>query len=133
MSKRAKKRVLDILGLLISFAFPAAAAISEFPRMTAATGGARTFAAILNISTVALAIVLIIGTVTAYRFVRERIKTPKSGLAISVVLYAIVHGINVIVDSMEVILFWSVIGCGIAWVLYTVADKRYGGDTDGEV
>ena len=133
MSKQAKKRVLDILGLLISFALPAGAAAAEFPRVKTATGGASGFAAILNLSTVTLAIILIIATITMYRFFRDRIKMPRSGLALSVILYAVVHGINVIVDSMEVILFWSVIGCAIAWVLYTVADKRYGGDTDGEV
>lgn len=127
MSNKAKKRTLDILGALVSFALPAGAAAAEFPRVKTATGGASGFAAVLNLSTVALAIILIIATITMYRFFRDRIKMPRSGLALSVILYAVVHGINVIVDSMEVILFWSVIGCAVAWVLYYIADKRYGG------
>lgn len=127
MSTKAKKRTLDIIGALVSFALPAGAAIAEFPRAKAATGAAGSFAAWLNLSTAALAVVAILAAITAYRFFRDRIKMPRSGLAISVILYAVVHGINVIVDSMEVILFWSVIGCAIAWVLYYIADKKYGG------
>lgn len=127
MTDKAKKRTLDIVGALISFALPAAAAIAEFPRVKAATGGGNDFLAVLNLSAAAFAMVAILAVITAVRFFRHRLKAPRSGLALSVILYMIVRGINVIIDPMETILFWSVIGCAIAWVLYFIADKKYGG------
>lgn len=127
MTDKAKKRTLDIVGALISFALPAAAAIAEFPRVKAATGGGNDFLAVLNLSSAAFAMVAILAVITAVRFFRHRLKAPRSGLAVSVILYVIVRGINVVIDPMETILFWSVIGCAIAWVLYFIADKKYGG------
>lgn len=128
MTDKAKKRTLDIVGALISFALPAAAAIAEFPRVKAATGGGNDFLAVLNLSAAAFAMVAILAVITAVRFFRHRLKAPRSGLAVAVILYIVVRGINVIIDPMETILFWSVIGCAIAWVLYFIADKKYGGE-----
>ena len=132
MTDKAKKRLLDIFGAIVSFALPAAAAISEFPRVKTATGGADSFLSVVNLSATAFSIIAIIGAITAMRFFHHRLKMPKSGLAVSVILYVIVRGINVIIDPMETILFWAVIGCGIAWVLYLIADKKYGGANNGQ-
>lgn len=130
MTDKAKHRALELAGAVISFALPAGAAIAAFPRVVQDTGGLSSFAALLNLSTAALSIILIIGLLTAFRFFRDRIRMPKSGLALSAVLYLMVHGINVIVDPVETILFWSMIGCGIAWIFYLIADKKYGGNSD---
>lgn len=131
MTDKRKRLILEISGALISFLLPAGAAISAFPRVVKDTGGLSSFAAMLNLSTAALAIVLIIGLLTAFRFFRDRIKLPRSGLVLSAILYLTVHGIRLIVQPMETVLFWAMIGSAIAWVLYLIADKKYGGGTDG--
>ena len=132
MTDKAKKRLLDICGALVSFVLPAAAAVSEFPRVKAATGGENGFLTFLNLSATAFAIIAIIGAITAIRFFHHRLKAPKSGLGVAVILYVIVKGINTIIDPMETILFWAVIGCAIAWVLYLISDKKYGGASNGQ-
>ena len=133
MTNKAKKRTLDISGAVISFLLPALATIAEFPRVKASTGDARGFLDVLNLSSAAFAIVAIIGIMTAWRFFRNRVKMPRSGLAVSLVLYIIVRGVKRIVDPFETILFWSVIGCAIAWVLYRIADRLYKEEKDGAV
>ena len=133
MTKRAKKRALDFCGAGISFLLPAIATVAEFPRVKATTGDARGFLDVLNLSSAAFAIVAIIGVITAWRFFRDRVKVPRSGLAVSLVLYIIVRGVKMIIEPFETILFWSVIGCAVAWVLYHIADRLYKEDKDGAV
>lgn len=133
MTRRTVRRILNGGGALVSFLLPAAAAISEFPRIqagTAAEGGGK-FLAALNLSAAAFAVIAVLALVTAMRFLKHRIAMPKSGLILSVLLYLLVRGIRLIVKPMEVILFWSVIGCGVAFVMYFIADHLLRDKEDG--
>ena len=124
MTTRTKCRLLDISGALISFAAPAAAAIMEFPRVEqSVTSGGRSFADILNLSSAAFSIILILLALTCWRFFREHIKLPKSGLVSSVILFAIAYGVEQFIHSFRVIMFWSVIGCAVAQILYVISDR----------
>lgn len=125
MSKKAKRRLLNIVGAAISFILPAFATIAEFPRIKANTGAMGSFAAFLNLSTAALSIIALLAAVTAYRFFRNHLKAPRSGLTLSFVLYVIVRGIRLVVVPLETILMWCVIGCAIAWIFYYIADHKY--------
>jgi hypothetical protein len=126
MTRRKKKLLLDLLGALVSLALPAAAAISQFPRLQEATAGESSFLSALNLSCTAFAVVCIIAVITAGRFLRDRVHMPKSGLVPSVLLYAVLRGVRMIILPFETILFYAVIGNAIAAVLYLIADKRYG-------
>ena len=124
MTLKTKCKLLDIAGAVISFAAPAAAAVAEFPRVDQeVTTGARSLADILNLSAAAFSIVLILLAVTCWRFFREHIKLPKSGLFVSIILFAIAYGVELFIHSFRVIMFWSVLGCLAAQVLYIVSDK----------
>ena len=127
MTDKKKKLILDIIGAIIAVVLPAAAAISEFPRIRVATTCESQFVTFLNISSTAFAVICVIAAATAWRFCQHRIRMPKSGFFPLVVLYAIVRGIHMIIAPFEVILFWAALGSGIAFVLSTIADKKYGG------
>ena len=123
MTVKTKCRLIDIAGAVISFAAPAVAAIMEFPRVEqSVTDGGRSFADILNISSAAFSIICILLAVSCWRFFKEHIKLPKSGLVSSIILFVIAYGIERFSHSFRVIMFWSVIGCAIAQLLYLVSD-----------
>lgn len=126
MTDKTKKRVLDLLGVAVSILLPAAAAIGEFPNVRAATAGESSFLSFLNLSAAAFSVIAIVSVLTMIRFFHNRIKMPKSGLGAALILYAIVYGVETFIHSFRVILFWYCVGCAIALVLYTVADKKYG-------
>lgn len=123
MTTKRKCQVLDIIGAVISFAAPAVAALIEFPYTVKAQGGGKTFTDVLHISTAAFSIVAIVAVLTLWRFFRNRLKVPQSGLAVSVVLWAICYGVEQYIHSVTVVLQWAVIGCAVAWVLYFAADQ----------
>ena len=127
MSAKRKKLLLDVIGAVIAIAFPAAAAISEFPNIQTATEGESQFISFLNISSTAFAVICVIAAATAWRFCHHRLKMPKSGFFALVALYAIVHGIRMIIAPFEVIVFWAAIGSGIAFILSVITDKLFGG------
>ena len=129
MTNRQKKRLLDLSGLLVSILLPAAAAISEFPRVKAATTGGNAFFDFLNVSAAAMAVIAVVTIFTAWRFLKHRIKMPTSGFLPSLLAYLIVRGMHLIIAPLESILFWVVAGCAVAWVLYFIADKKYGEGT----
>ena len=126
MTRRKKKLLLDLAGALVSLALPAAAAIAQFPRLQQATAGGSGFLSALNLSCTAFAVLCILAVITAGRFLRDRVKVPRSGLVPSLLLYAALRGIRMIIVPFETILFYAVIGNAIAAVLYLIADKRYG-------
>lgn len=128
MTDRKKKLILDIIGAILAVAFPAAAAITEFPKIQASTACESQFTTFLNVSSTAFAVICVIAAATAWRFFQHRIKMPKSGFFPLVVLYAIVRGVHLIIASFEVVIFWAAIGSGLALILATVADKKYGGN-----
>ena len=137
MTAIKKSRILDICGAVISFAAPASAAIVEFPytvKKTVENSGRASFQDILHISSAAFAIIAIIAVLTAWRFFRNRLKMPKSGLALSAILWAICFGVEQFVHSLTVIMQWSTIGCAVAWVLYFIADqiRKKEGIDDGQ-
>ena len=130
---RKTTRVIALVLLLASvvsvFAvLPAFAAISEFPKIAQATASESQFITFLNISTTAFAVICVIAAATAWRFFHNRLKMPRSGFFALLILYVIIHGINMIIDPFEVILYWAAIGSGIAFVLDVIADKKYGGE-----
>ncbi len=127
MTDKKKKLLLDVIGAILAVAFPAAAAISEFPKIRVATAGTSQFTTFLNVSSTAFAVICVIAAATAWRFFHNRLKMPRSGFFPLVALYAIVHGINMIIAPFEVIVFWAAVGSGIAFILAVIADKKYGG------
>ncbi len=127
MTDRKKKLILDLIGAIIAVALPAFAAVSEFPKIRAATAGGSQFTTFLNVSSTAFAVICVIAAATAWRFLHHRLKMPKSGFFPLVALYAVVHGIHMIIAPFEVIVFWAAIGSGIAFILALIADKKYGG------
>ena len=126
MTSKAKKRLLDILGFLISVLLPVAAAIAVFPREPA-----KGFADWLNISSAAFAVVLVVGAFAAVRFFHDRLHMPKNGVVLALLLYALIRGIKVIIDPFEVIAFWMLVGNLVGWLCYLIADKKFGGDKNG--
>lgn len=128
MTNRAKKLILDIIGAICAVALPAAAAISEFPKIQAATAGESQFITVLNISSTSFAVICVIAAATAWRFFQHRLKMPKSGFLPLVALYAIIHGIHMIIAPFEVIVFWAAVGSGVAFIFALIADTKYGGD-----
>lgn len=128
MTAKQKKLLLDVIGAFITVALPAAAAISEFPKIAAATTGGSQFLTFLNVSSTAFAVICVIAAATAWRFFHHRLRMPRSGFFPLLILYAIVHGINMIIDPFEIIVYWAAIGSGIAFVLAFIADKKYGGE-----
>ncbi|MBQ8357866.1 MAG: hypothetical protein IJX39_08695 [Clostridia bacterium] len=129
MTTKTKCKLLNLAGAVISFAAPAAAAIAEFPRVEqTVAGGGRSFADILNLSSAAFSIIVILLAVTCWRFFREHIKLPKSGLITSLILFAIAYGVEQFIHSFRIIMFWSVIGCAIAQVLYIISDRLEGSE-----
>lgn len=128
MTAKQKKLLLDVLGAIIAVALPAFAAITEFPKIQAATASESQFITFLNVSTTAFAVICVIAAATAWRFFHNRLKMPRSGFFPLLILYAIVHGINMIIDPFEVIIYWAAIGSGIAFVLALIADRKYGGE-----
>ena len=123
MQTKTKKRLLDIAGAVISFAAPAVAAVYEFPRAKAAVSSGNSVSDFLNISTAALAIIVVLLAITCWRFLKSRIKMPDSGLLPSIVLFAVLHGIELIVHSFVIISFWAVIGTAVAAVLWKISDS----------
>ena len=129
MTTKTKCKLLNLAGAVISFAAPAAAAIAEFPRVEQTVAGVgRSFADILNLSSAAFSIIVILLAVTCWRFFREHIKLPKSGLITSLILFAIAYGVEQFIHSFRIIMFWSVIGCAIAQVLYIISDRLEGSE-----
>lgn len=128
MTAKQKKLLLDVLGAIITVALPAFAAITEFPKIQAATASESQFITFLNVSTTAFAVICVIAAATAWRFFHHRLKMPSSGFFPLLILYVIVHGINMIIGPFEVIIYWAAIGSGIAFVLAFIADKKYGGE-----
>ncbi len=123
MTLKTKCRLIDIAGAVISFAAPAAAAVLEFPRVeqSVASSG-NSFTNVLNMSSAAFSIVCILLAVSCWRFFREHVKLPKSGLVSSIILFVIAYGVERFIHSFRVIMFWSVIGCAVAQILYLVSD-----------
>lgn len=123
MTTKTKCRLLDVAGAVISFAAPAVATVAEFPRVEQSiTAGGNTVADILNISSAAFSIICILLAVSCWRFFREHLKLPKSGLVTSIILYVIAYGVESFIHSFRVIMFWAVIGCAVAQALYIVSD-----------
>ncbi len=127
MTDKKKKLLLDVIGAIVAVVLPSVVAISEFPKIQAATTGESQFVSFLNISSTAFAVICVIAASTAWRFCHHRLKMPRSGFFPLVALYAIVHGIHMIIAPFEVIVFWAAVGSGIAFVLALIADKKYGG------
>ena len=44
-------------------------------------------------------------------------------LVSSVILFAIAYGVEQFIHSFRVIMFWSVIGCAVAQILYVISDR----------
>lgn len=123
MTTKWKIRLLNIAGALISFIAPALATVIEFPRVQRATLGDGGLLGILNLSTAAFAIIVLLFAISCWRFLKNHFKLPESGLGLSLVLFAICYGVELIIHSFVVILGWSVIGCAAALVFYKIADK----------
>ncbi|MBE6555515.1 MAG: hypothetical protein E7663_04705 [Ruminococcaceae bacterium] len=125
MTKKSKARLLNIIGAVISFVAPAVAAIVEFPHVkeTVSPVGGKSLADILNISGAALVIVAVLFLLTCWRFCAHRMRLPRSGLILSAILFVIAHGVELVIHSFKVIMFWSMLGCGGAAVLYFIADR----------
>ena len=133
MTAKTKCRTLNVTGAVISVAAPSVAAAMEFPRVEEAVANSgNSLADILNLSSAALSIILILLAVTCWRFFREHIKLPKSGLTTSLILFGIAYGVEQFIHSFRVIMFWSVLGCAVAQLLYIASDriktKSEGGD-----
>lgn len=120
-----KAKLLDISGAVISFAAPAAAAVSELPyTVREVTGGEKlSFLDILHLSSAAFAIVCILAAITMWRFFANRVKTPKSGLLVSGVGFAICYGVEQFIHILTVVLLWATIGCAVASVCYYASDQ----------
>lgn len=125
MTARSKAKLLDVSGAVISFAAPAAAAVSELPyTVKEATGGGKlSFLDILHLSTAAFAIVCILAVITMWRFFANRIKTPKSGLLISGGGFAICYGVEQFIHILTVVLLWATVGCAVASACYYASDQ----------
>ena len=128
MTAKKKKLLLDLCGAFVTVLFPGVAAVVEFPNIRTATSAGTSFMTWLNISTTAFSVIAVIAALTAWRFCRDRLKLPKSGLFAAFVLWILVRGIRLVVEPFETILFWATIGCAVAWVLYLIAEKKYGGE-----
>lgn len=128
MTDKKKKLLLDVIGAIIAVVLPSVVAIAEFPKIQEATSGESQFVSFLNVSITAFAVICVIAAATAWRFCHHRLKMPKSGFFPLVILYAIVHGIHMIIAPFEVIVFWAAVGSGIAFILAMIADKKYGGN-----
>ena len=123
MTTRTKCNLLNVAGAVISFAVPAVATILEFPRVeSAVTGGGYSVADILNLSSAAFSIICILLATSCWRFFREHVKLPKSGLFTSFLLFVIAYGVEQFIHSFRVIMFWATIGCAIAMLLYLISD-----------
>lgn len=124
MTAKTKSKLLNVAGAVVSFATPAVATVIEFPRVEeAVTDGGGSLADVLNISSAALSIILILLAVTCWRFFRDHINLPKSGLATSLILFGIAYGVELFIHSFRIIMFWSVIGCAAAQILYIASDR----------
>lgn len=123
MTNKAKIQLLNISGAVISFAAPAVAAVAEFPRMKNEVAVENDFLAALNLSTAAFAIIAILLAVSCWRFIKNHVTLPDSGLGLTVVLLAICYGVELIIHSFVVILEWAALGCLASLILYKLADK----------
>lgn len=125
MTARAKARAFDICGAVISFAAPAAAAVSELPyTVKEVTGGEKlSFLDVLHLSSAAFAVICILLAVTMWRFFANRVKAPKSGLVISGAGFAICYGVEMFIHILTVVLLWATIGCAVASICYFTADQ----------
>ena len=123
MTNKAKIRLLNISGAVISFAAPAVAAVAEFPRMKSEVAVENDFLAVLNLSTTAFAIIAILLAVSCWRFIKNHVSLPNSGLGLTVVLLAICYGVELIIHSFVVILEWAALGCLASLILYKIADN----------
>ncbi len=123
MTNKAKARLLNISGAVVSFAAPAVATIAEFPRMKSEVAVENDFLAVLNLSTAAFAIIAILLAVSCWRFIKNHVTLPDSGLGLTLVLLAICYGVELIIHSFVVILEWAALGCLASLILYKLADK----------
>lgn len=130
MTAKRKALLLNIAGAVVSFAVPAAATIAEFPYIRAKVASGSSFADTLHISAAALAIIVILASVTLFRFFRDRIKVPRSGLLVSVALLAVFYAVEMFIHALVVIMFWCSIGSAVGLVLFTIADKIYDKEKD---
>ena len=128
MTNKAKIRLLNISGAVISFAAPAVAAVLEFPRVKSEVTVSNDFLTVLNLSTAAFAIIAILLAVSCWRFIKNHITLPDSGLGLTLVLLAICYGVELIIHSFVVILEWAALGCLASLILYKFADKLEGKD-----
>ena len=126
MTRRTKKRLLDIVGLLVSVLLPIGAAIAVFPREQASG-----FLQWFNLSAAAFAVILLVGAVAAMRFFHTRLQVPRNGVVFSLLLYFLIRGVRVIIDPFETIAFWLLIGNLIGWGFYLIADKKFGEEQNG--
>ena len=125
MKAMQKARLLDVSGAVISFAAPAAAAVSELPyTVKEFTGGGKlSFLDILHLSTAAFAIICILAAITMWRFFANRAKLPKSGLAVSGLGFAICYGVEQFIHILTVVLLWATVGCAVASICYFASDQ----------
>lgn len=124
MTAKRKARILDITGAVISAAVPSVAAILEFPQVKAETNvSGEPFYSFLNLSAAAFAIIAIITVITAWRFFRDRINMPRSGLFPSLALFFVSYGVEQFIHSFTVVMLWASVGCAVGWICYIVADK----------
>lgn len=133
MTPQKKALILDITGAAVSFLIPAAAAAVMFPAVVQQTGNG-SFLAVLHLSAVAFAIIAVLLALTLYRFFRDRIKVPKSGLTVSLIAFGVCYGIEQFIHALTVVLLFCVIGAALAQIFYAVADHirrkaGTGGDT----
>lgn len=133
MTTKNKCLLLNISGAAISFAAPAFAAVAEFPSVEqSVSGGGRSFLDILHLSSAAFAIIVILLAVTCWRFFRDRIKLPRSGLIASLILFGIAYGVEQFIHSFRIIAAWMVVGCAVAQVLYFISDKLKEKEAEGK-
>ena len=120
-----KKRALlfDIIGAAVSFACPAAAAVCMFPRTVENAGERVDFLGVLHLSAAAFAVLAILLALTLWRFFRDRVKIPKSGLAVSLVAFGVCYGIEQFIHALTVILFFAAAGAAVAEIFYLMADR----------
>ena len=129
MTTKAKCKLLHIAGAVISFAAPAVATVVEFPRVEkTVTDGGRSLADILNLSAAAFAIITILLAVTCWRFIRNHIKMPRTGLPSALILFAVCYGLEHVMHSFVIICGWLVIGCFFGMILNFIADRIGGED-----
>ncbi|MBE6555231.1 MAG: hypothetical protein E7663_03205 [Ruminococcaceae bacterium] len=124
MTAKRKALLLDLTGAGVSFLAPTVAAVVEFPRaeeaLQASGGG---LAGLLRMSSAAFAVALVLLLLTCWRFVAHRLKLPRSGFILSGALFLLAHGVEPLIHSFKIIMFWSMLGCGVATVLYALSDR----------